>query len=185
MNIGECAPLVIPGAVTPAEAQWLREHLDRTYSNPANVSSICAHLNFGPIDAAEDPSEYHHRLHELACLAGDHFGIEAPFVNPTLLRYNAGSHHPGHKDRNPEITNSGWITLALSILLSDPFDFTGGTYETKNEGPIAVELGDAIAATSETRRRVTAIGAGRRYVLVAFCGELASSCNAQYESRQR
>ena len=169
-SIHECGPLVIPGAFSPTEVQALRDHLDRTYREPQNVASVYSHLQFGSIDAAEVPTEFHARLRSLADQAGDHFGLEAPFVNPTVLRYRAGSIHPGHKDRNECVPGSLWITLSLSILLSDPEDFPGGVFETFHDGPVDVGLGDAIATTSETRHRVRAIEAGQRYVLVAFCG---------------
>lgn len=105
----------------------------------------------------------------LARQAGDHFGLPVNAIDPGVLRYGPGAHHPGHRDRSPAEMHSHDRTVSLSVLLSEPReDFTGGEFETFLDGSVEAGLGDAMAVTAATRHRVGVVESGHRYVDVVF-----------------
>jgi hypothetical protein len=171
-------PLIITNAIGVGQAQLLRDHLDRTYQDPGAPETLDGRCDYGPIDGTALPAGYlDDDLTRLLGIASDHFGLPAPPVSPAILRYNAGAHHPGHRDRNPTEPHSLARTISLSILLSAPGDsFTGGVFEVFPGRPVYASIGDAIAITADTPHRVTRVTSGERYVVVAF-GATSGPCD--------
>ena len=99
---------------------------------------------------------------------GYRFRIEG-IIEPLLaVAYDRGGHFGWHLDTGPEL--SACRKLSLSILLSDPGDFEGGTLEfAGSEDPAArMEQGAACVFPSYLAHRVSPVARGRRIALVAF-----------------
>lgn len=97
--------------------------------------------------------------------AMDHFNMPLSTWTARIKRYVPGDLHDWHVDTKPAIK----FSLDYSLTLSDPDEYEGGEYETRDgtrQASYRLNPGDMLFLPSDIEHRIKTVTGGRRFVMV-------------------
>lgn len=149
-------PLVLPGYLSPAQVEWIRQRL--TAGRPGVEMG-----KGGPIRwTVPEPLPGMTRV--TLDLVGRHFNLPVHHVDPGVVVYGPGSEFPEHTDAWPGMQR----TVSFSVLLSSPGEeFDGGDFLIDGK-PVPVGLGGLVGFTADTLHSVATVASGQRTSWIGF-----------------
>ncbi|RYF95448.1 MAG: 2OG-Fe(II) oxygenase [Caulobacteraceae bacterium] len=167
--------LILPGLLTPRDLAQVHAGLRTATGTASTVTGAgalatvsLARRSTRLIAAPDTDALLRDRLDAARPALEQHFQRPLGGLEPLqLLRYGPGDYFVAHQDGNTPLIHDDTRhrRVSVSLLLSDPADWTGAELVFHGEGPrqtAGVPAGGAIAFRSETTHEVTPLLTGER-----------------------